>query len=263
MERLKDQSAPNIGQSVISLESVASTNQYAREWIANTRPEEGTVIIATHQTGGRGQAGNIWHAAPGLNLTASYILYPSFLRADRQFYLNMAVSLAVREACEVAGSCEITIKWPNDLYAGDYKLGGILIENTISGEMLGTSIVGIGINLNQMDFPEELPNPVSLKQWTGKEILPAVFLEQLSLSLGKYYRQLQLQHLHFLERAYQEALYLYQKTAEFKKNGVSIRGEIAGVARDGKLMLHSQGKELRFAFKEVVFPSYGRFPKKS
>ena len=104
-----------------------------------------------------------------MNLTASYILYPGFLSADKQFFLNMAVSLAVRELCEEVTGHEIRIKWPNDIYHRNKKLAGILIENTISGSQISSSVIGIGLNVNQTSFDPDLPNPTSVKLITGHE----------------------------------------------------------------------------------------------
>lgn len=241
------------GKPLIQLDSVASTNQYARELTANTRPEEGTAIMAREQTAGRGQAGNYWYSGSGRNLAVSYILYPSFLKASMQFYLNMAVSLAVRECAEDSCGQEVQIKWPNDIYAGRRKLAGILIENTVSGEYLGQSIAGVGLNVNETGFPDDLVNPVSLRQLAGKELVISKVEERLKFFLGKYYAQLQMQHLNFLERAYVESLYLYQQTATFYKGGQAFRGEIIGLTKEGRLIISSGGKELRFAFKEVEY----------
>ncbi len=241
------------GKPLIQLDSVASTNQYAKELTANTRPEEGTAIMAREQTAGRGQTGNHWYSGKGRNLAVSYVLYPGFLRASMQFYLNMAVSLAVRECAEEACGQEVLIKWPNDIYAGRRKLAGILIENTISGEYLSQSIAGVGMNINETGFPGDLPNPVSLRQLAGKEFVIGRVEERLRFYLSKYYAQLQLQHLNFLERAYVENLYLFQQTASFYKGEQAFKGEITGITKDGRLIISSGGKELRFAFKEVTF----------
>ncbi|HLP19789.1 MAG TPA: biotin--[acetyl-CoA-carboxylase] ligase [Chitinophagales bacterium] len=241
------------GQNIIELPTVDSTNNFAKELLGKERPAEGTVIWAHEQYSGRGQMGNTWKTEAGKNLTASIILYPDFLDADKQFYLNMAISLGVKDFCESVLPDEIKIKWPNDIYWHDKKLGGILIENTISGSRIASSVIGVGINANQEEFDPELPNPVSLSQIARLDFKIDALVKGLCVFIEKYYLQLRQQHFNFLDRAYTEALFRYQQTHEFKKGNQTIRGEINGVAKDGKLILHSGGKEMRFGFKEVEF----------
>ncbi|MFN8287093.1 MAG: biotin--[acetyl-CoA-carboxylase] ligase [Chitinophagales bacterium] len=242
-----------IGKNLVELETADSTNNHAKQLLTNSTPIEGTAIMAHNQTAGRGQMGNTWQTEPGKNLTVSFILYPDFLAADKQFYLNMAVSLAVKECCESVLPDEVEIKWPNDIYYGDKKLAGILIENTISGSSLSSSVIGIGLNVNQTQFDPSLPNPSSLMLETGKEFNVKTLFASLAVYLEKYYLQLRQSHFNFLDRAYTEALYRYQQTHEFRKGAQVFKGEINGVSKDGKLIIHSAGKELRFAFKEVEF----------
>ena len=241
------------GIHIVELEETDSTNNYAKQMLAEAKPLEGTVIVAHNQTKGRGQQGNVWHTEKGKNLTCSYILYPVFLGADKHFYLNMVVSLAVKEVCEIYLEDEVKVKWPNDIYFGKNKIAGILIENSISGSSVITSIAGIGINVNQMEFDESLPNPSSLQLLTEREIKVTEVLQQLSVYLEKYYLQLRKGNFHFLQRAYTEALFRYNQTAYFKRGEQTFKGEVAGIARDGKLIIHSNGKELRFTMQEIQF----------
>lgn len=241
------------GKNRIELETVDSTNNYAKQLLAGERPPDGTLIYAHRQHSGRGQMGNSWLTEPGKNITASFIFYPGFLDADEQFYLNMAVSLAVKDFCENQVADEIKIKWPNDIYWHNKKLGGILIENSISGTKIASSVVGIGLNVNQAAFAADLANPVSLYQIAHKYYDLPVLLNQLSAYIEKYYMQLRQRHFNFLDKGYTVALYRYQQTHEFKKGEQIIRGEINGVAKDGRLILHSNGKEMRFAFKELEY----------
>lgn len=241
------------GKNRIELDLIDSTNNYAKELLATQKPVEGTVIFAHQQHSGRGQMGNSWKTEPGKNLTASFIFYPNFLAAEEQFYLNMAISLAVKDFCESLQPDEIKIKWPNDIYWRNRKLGGILIENTISGANISSSVIGIGINVNQDVFDPELPNPVSLLQIANLPFKIESLLDGLSVFIEKYYLQLRQRHFNFLDKGYTVALYRYQQTHEFKKGNQLLRGEINGVAKDGKLILHSNGKEMRFAFKELEY----------
>lgn len=243
-----------IGRSLTVLDSVDSTNNYAKELLTKSKPMDGSAILAREQYAGRGQMGNTWQTQAGKNLTLSIILYPDFLDAEKQFFLNMAVSLGVKDFCEsVLHDDATSIKWPNDIYHGDNKLGGILIENSISGGKIASSVIGIGLNINQAEFDPLVPNPTSMLRISGKEYIIEELAGSLFAYLEKYYLQLRQQHYNFLDRAYTEALYRYQQTHEFKKGEQVFKGEINGVAKDGKLIIHSNGKELRFAFKEVAY----------
>lgn len=241
------------GQNLIELASVSSTNTYVKDLLANGKPIEGTVIMAYAQTEGRGQPGSSWLSEPGKNLTVSYIFYPVFLGAPMQFYLNMAVALAVKDCCEFLLNDEVKIKWPNDVYVGNCKIAGILLENTISSTNISSAIAGIGLNVNQTEFDTSLPNPTSLRLIKQKEFDLKETLHTLSAFLEKYYLQLRQQHFNFLEKAYTTSLYRYQQTHEFRKGDKIIRGEINGVSKEGKLIIHSSGREMRFGFKEVEY----------
>lgn len=167
-----------VGKNLITLKQVDSTNNYAKLLTANSRPvPDGTVILADTQTGGRGQAGTSWVSEPGMNLTFSVLLGCGFLPPIRQFHLSMAVSLGIVDALgrlmhRIASAGEeggnttrlpaLAIKWPNDILLGRKKMGGILIENLLAGSRIKNSIVGIGLNINQEDFPG-LPGATSLK----------------------------------------------------------------------------------------------------
>lgn len=246
-----------IGKNLIELDSVDSTNNFAKEMLSNNRPVEGTVVVAKEQLAGRGQMGNRWDTAAGKNITLSVVLYPEHLDADKQFFLNMAIALAVKDFCEFVLNDEVKIKWPNDIYYHDKKIAGILIENTISGSKITSSVVGIGINVNQEEFDTSLPNPASLIQIKKPTDAPvyslAKLVEELCSYLEKYYLQLRQQHYNFLDKGYTVALYRYQQTHEFKRGESIFKGEINGIAKDGKLIIHSGGKELRFGFKEVEY----------
>lgn len=243
-----------VGRNTVVLDSVDSTNNYAKGLLSKSKPMEGTAILAKEQYAGRGQMGNTWHTEAGKNLTLSIILYPDFLDADKQFYLNMAISLGVKDFCEsVIDDDDVRIKWPNDIYHLDNKLGGMLIENSISNGKIASCVAGIGLNINQTTFNPSVPNPASFINVTSKEHSIEKMTNGLFSFIEKYYLQLRQQHFNFLDRAYTEALYRYQQTHEYRKGEQIFKGEINGVAKDGKLLIHSNGKELRFAFKEVEY----------
>jgi BirA family biotin operon repressor/biotin-[acetyl-CoA-carboxylase] ligase len=157
-----------IGSSVIHHEKVTSTNTVALSLASPEKAAEGTVITASFQEGGRGQKGNSWESEAGKNILMSVILYPTMIRPEGQFVISRMVSLAV---CDLVSTMvpATRIKWPNDIYAGHDKIAGILIENSVMGGTLCSTVAGIGLNVNQKTFMSGAPNPVSLAQLTGME----------------------------------------------------------------------------------------------
>lgn len=152
----------------IHVDTCPSTMSYAAA-LPEAETPHGTVVTAREQTAGRGQRGNSWESEPGANLTFSLILRPQQWPAARQFELSMAVAVGVCRALRRAlpPDADVRVKWPNDIYAGNRKMVGILIENTISGSLITRSIAGIGINVNQTIFRSSAPNPVSMAQLAG------------------------------------------------------------------------------------------------
>jgi BirA family biotin operon repressor/biotin-[acetyl-CoA-carboxylase] ligase len=243
-----------IGKNVISLETIDSTNDYAKQLLSTQKPTDGTLIIAKAQTKGRGQLGNVWQTESGKNLTASYILYPNFLSPDKQFYLNMAVALGIREFCESICSEHVQIKWPNDILINGKKVCGVLIENALQGSKIQHSIIGIGININQTQFDTALTHATSIALENNNQTLDIENLAgKLSSYLEKYYLQLRLLHFNFLEKAYTTSLWRYNQTSEFKKGDTIFKGEITGVTKEGKLEIDVKGKPQKFGFKEIEF----------
>jgi BirA family transcriptional regulator, biotin operon repressor / biotin---[acetyl-CoA-carboxylase] ligase len=247
-----------VGQKVQYLPSCQSTNDEASAMIAqgttgDTQPDEGTVVVTDYQTAGRGQRGNIWEAQPGQNLMVSLLLRPSFLTASEQFWLNMAVSLGIYDTFSPLLGAALRIKWPNDLYVGDKKLGGILIENSIQGYRIAWSVVGMGLNINQTEFP--LATATSLQQETPLPDgyhLPGL-LSTLCESLERRYLQLKEGQRDALKVAYLETLYRYQKTHEFSRDGERFRGTIVGIDEAGRLAIAEGNTTRYYAFKEVQF----------
>lgn len=148
------------------VDSAASTNSLLASEAAGLG--HGAVVAARSQTAGRGQRGNSWESEPGANLTFSMLLKPSAIEAASQFELSMIVALAVCDSLADASGREFNVKWPNDIYCGDNKICGILIENSLEGRRIARSIAGIGINVNQRRFYSDAPNPVSLVGLTGR-----------------------------------------------------------------------------------------------
>jgi len=225
--------------NIIEVKETESTNVYATELLKIKELHEGTVISAFRQSAGKGQGSNLWESEAGKNLTLSVILYPFFLPVEKQFKLNMAVSLGVCDMLEELINIDVKIKWPNDIYIGNKKVSGILIENAISGNKFLHSIIGIGININQRIFYSDAPNPVSLFNISGKEYDLKTCLELLSDKLDFRYSQLKNGDYEYIEMDYIARSYLLNKTASFLYKSKHITASIKGVSEYGKLLLEN------------------------
>lgn len=227
-----------------------------QEMLAKSRPIEGTVIKTEHQTAGRGQIGSKWHSEAFKNLTASIILYPTFLSARQQFYLNIAVSLAVWSVIKAFSKSKDTyIKWPNDIYVKDKKVAGILIQNTLSGSQIQSSIIGIGLNINQTNFPDKLPNPSALKLLNPSSTFKVEdVLYRFCESLEHYYLQLKSGQKTKLKAEYLEHLLGKGQKRQFQKNNKKpFDGIIQDITEEGKLIIKTEDNLLQFSLKEVTF----------
>ncbi|HEY0655752.1 MAG TPA: biotin--[acetyl-CoA-carboxylase] ligase [Chryseosolibacter sp.] len=233
-----------VGKNVVFVPECHSTNTLAAQLSQNSTVSEGTVVITRHQTAGRGQRGNTWHVQPGVNLTLSVMLTPGFLLIKDQFFLNIITSLAVRETLvELLSTPDISIKWPNDILVHEKKICGILIENQLAGSSIQTSIVGIGLNVNQENF--ELPNATSMLLQTNRQFeLQAVF----DLLMGKievHYMKLRQQKYSAEKHDYLKALYRRGEHHRFEAAGESFSGEIVGIDDAGRLAV-STGSEIEY-----------------
>lgn len=194
-----------IGSNIQRHDTLPSTNTYAEELLKNDSPLEGTVIVAGYQTAGKGQGSNRWESKAQSNLLISIILYPQTIIPDEQVYITMMVSLCL---CDFFDDYDINcrIKQPNDIYHDNDKMAGILIKNTIIDGRMNSSVVGIGVNINQTDFPDWIPNPTSLKKVTGKEYNLDSCLQQLLKKLDIRYKQLLYGDHYMLSREYNNRL---------------------------------------------------------
>ena len=244
-----------VGNVVQHFAVLPSTNAYATDLLAKTAPNEGTVISAAYQEAGRGQIGSTWNASAGKNLLLSVILYPRWLVAQQQFLLSRAAALAVADTISHYVVGEAQVKWPNDVYLGDKKLAGILIQNSLTGKYLQWSVIGIGVNVNEVSFPSNLPNASSLLLATGRAFDLLEVQQTLFKSLEQRY--LQLKNKPSITRAeYLQRLYRYQEWHQFRdsQSGESFQGQIIGVQENGKLAIQKQGSSVQyFDLKEVVF----------
>ena len=243
-----------IGKVLLHHPTLESTNLTAIEYLSKNTPSEGTTIYTYRQHGGRGQIGSNWESEPDKNVSLSTILFPDFLPGRRQFLLSQTVSLAIYDFLSTYITSNLRIKWPNDLYVGNKKIGGILIQNVLSGPRLQSSVVGIGLNINQTVFLSDAPNPISLSQLTGETYHLDTLVAEFCRAFDLRYRQLRAKKYEEIERSYLVRLYRYEEAAIFQRENLSIfTGRITGIACDGKLQITSQEGVEEFALKEVSF----------
>lgn len=241
------------GKNTIFLTEVESTNNYANQLVLSKAAEHGTVVLAQYQNKGKGQQGNSWESEPGKNLLASIILFPDFLSAAKQFYLSKIASLSIVDFLKTETS-GITIKWPNDIYIDNKKVAGILIENAIKGQNLSSSIIGIGLNLNQELFVTDAPNPVSLKQVSTKDYEIENIAETIFDNMFYWFQILKKRDFDEIDSAYFNQLYRANEWAIFAKQGVQFEARINGIGEFGQLILEERNGSLsEYMFKEVEF----------
>jgi len=240
-------------KNFICLKEVESTNNYANQLLLTKAAEEGTAVLTQFQSKGKGQQGNSWESEPGKNLLASYIFQPKFLKAADQFYLSKAVSLALTDLL-AEENIDVSIKWPNDIYTGEKKIAGILIENTIMGQNLYTSVAGVGLNLNQTVFISDAPNPVSLYQLTRMNYDVEVFADKLWDKLNMRYNQLKSGNFKAVDSDYLGRLFRFREWAFYAKQGEVFEARIIEIGQFGQLMLEQKdGTKTAYLFKEVEF----------
>jgi len=239
-------------RQIIHVEQAASTNSYLLQMSNVEKLAEGTVVVTDNQTQGRGQGKNSWESEPGKNLTFSIILYPVSIEASGQFVLSKAISLAVYDFISQFVP-NVSVKWPNDVYVGDQKIAGILIENFIEGAYMTKSITGIGVNINQERFVSNAPNPVSLRQLTGNTYPLDDCLENLCACIAHRYRMIT-ENEDQLHADYLQHLYRFGKPSRFSADGIFFEATVTGVNQFGMLELTTANGKLKpFGFKEVRF----------
>ena len=234
-----------MGFKVIHIDETDSTNRWLRDNLTTCE-----VIVAEYQTAGKGCGENTWESEKGKNLTFSVLLHPTEIRANCQFRISEAVSVALCETLEARLHERVEIKWPNDIYVGDRKICGILIENRLKGSMITDSIVGIGLNVNQQTFVSDAPNPVSMIQLTGEETdrdtLLQAFLNALQKALDT--------EPEILAGAYRARLYRKDGLYQFRDSQGTFEAKVLNVLDDGRLvLLDAEGTARMYAFKEVTF----------
>lgn len=239
-------------QLIIRKNEINSTNNFALELIKSANPAAGTVVLTLNQTKGRGQQTNSWESESGKNLTISIILRPEFLPIPDQFHVSMVISLGVYDYLKEYLD-DVLVKWPNDIYVGDKKIAGILIEHSIMGSVLSTSVCGIGLNINQRKFVSDAPNPISLSNCTNQEYDLETELSNLLGKIENRYFQLENGDKKQLEKDYLDTLYWMNEPHTYKDENGVFKGKIVGITEWGQLRIVAEGKERIYNFKEVSF----------
>jgi BirA family biotin operon repressor/biotin-[acetyl-CoA-carboxylase] ligase len=241
---------------IIRLEITDSTNRYAAALISEKEINEGTIVLARCQSAGKGQKDNVWESEAGKNLTFSMILSPVFLPAEKQFYLNKIISLAIGDYLKSAikNIQDIKIKWPNDVYVADKKIAGILIENFLLGDKNNYSVIGIGVNINQKKFLSDAPNPVSLTNITGEVYDTDEVLTNLRNSIEMRYEQLRNGQFTEIDSDYLNILFRFGKFFPYEINNKKMQAKIIGINLFGKLILETEaGDKIECDLHEVVW----------
>ncbi len=244
-----------IGKKSIYLPNCHSTNDVATELLAKKEVSEGTIISTSYQTAGKGQRGNRWESEADKNLMCSLIVSPHFLAPQNQFYLNMVVSLAILDLLDNKLPKSLKVKWPNDIYYTDKKLGGILIESVLKGHAIDSAVLGIGLNINQSCFYHL--RAISLSNVTRKNYHVEHLLTSLCEHVEHRYLSLRRGKLQELKQEYIRQMYWYQEVHTFtnlKDNKrLYFQGQVLGVNDTGKLAVQIGGSVRYFNFKEIAF----------
>ncbi|KAA0989414.1 biotin--[acetyl-CoA-carboxylase] ligase [Dyadobacter aurulentus] len=242
-----------IGKKVIYLPSCHSTNDIAAEIVHAGLFDEGTIVITDDQLSGRGQRGTVWTANPGENLTFSIILTPTFLPVEDQFVISQAVALGIR-AYLAEYMPDVRIKWPNDIQVSGKKLCGILIENSIQGAQLKSTVVGIGVNINQLYTDNRYAT--SLATETNREYVLADEFQKLGRYLDHFYHRLKSEKLtNNLQQEYLDHLYGFNEAVPLMYKDKVYTGSVSDVSRQGLLSVRmSTGEEITgLGLKEIVW----------
>lgn len=243
-----------VGQNFVTLKEVDSTNTFLKLMLAKSEPvPEGTVIMAEDQVAGRGQQQNKWYSVKNESLTFSLVLYPTFLPPKNQFLLTSAISIGIYEALQPLTGDSLKMKWPNDVYVGDKKLGGVLIENQVQGGKIKSSVIGIGLNINQVSFPGWVLNATSLKQILQTDYDIKYILLQICSHIERWYIKLKNGDVSQIQDVYRQVLYWLNESHRFKAQQQVFEGVIKGTDTVGRLQVEHSGQVHTYNLKEIEF----------
>lgn len=250
----KDLTTLFTGRNFTLLSETESTNTYLSSILRHEQLPEGTAVRALNQIAGRGQSGSKWESEAGKNLLISFVFYPNFIAPRHVFDLNKAFTVAVYDFVKHWLKSDVSIKWPNDIFRKRKKIAGILIENSMSNAVVNHSVLGVGLNVNQQEFPQWLPHAGSFSSATGK----FYDLEDLTRSLCSFvesrYLQLKRGDLGGINQDYQSNLFLAGEWSSFNSAGGTFTGRILSVDDEGRLIIEMpDGNTRHFNMKEISF----------
>lgn len=240
---------------IIKLDAIDSTNSFLKELSKNASLENYTIVLAKNQTAGRGQQNSLWFSEPFKNLTFSLFLKGLSLEISNQKYLSLAISLAIYEVLKSKKIPKITIKWPNDIMSGNSKICGILIENSIQKKHITSSIIGIGLNVNQEYFDESTKKASSLKNITGIEYHLDDLLTEIIHKIKEFEKVMISKKFELLEKNYVNVLFKKGKPTMFRdvKKQLFV-GVICGISASGNILIETEeGAIKEFGIKEISF----------
>ncbi|HAE68131.1 MAG TPA: biotin--[acetyl-CoA-carboxylase] ligase [Sphingobacterium sp.] len=246
-------SGESLRQTLIVLDEIGSTNDYLKSQLSNFKPlAEGTAILAEEQFQGKGQRGSSWVSEPGKNLTTSILLKPHFLPIAEQFALSATIAIATVNWLKSKTEQPVAVKWPNDIYVNSKKITGILIENKLKGSKIDHAIIGIGVNINQINFDTattitSLACLTDRQDYNIKELAQELFqvIQQEYLNLYKEGAQYQLNR-------YNALLFWRGEERPFLVDGIKKTGIIQQVSNDGKLLVLLEDTLREFDIKEIT-----------
>ncbi|PQB03777.1 biotin--[acetyl-CoA-carboxylase] ligase [Aureitalea marina] len=231
--------------NLIKLDATASTNTYLKQMLSETQLVDETVLWTERQINGRGQQGAKWDSQPGLSLTFSLFRRFSSFPARHPFYLNLAISLGVKYALEELGVSQVSIKWPNDILSYSKKLCGILVENQIEKDRLASSVIGIGLNVNETDL-NDLPHATSMRLSAGLVFKREEVIQVVATTVFQKIRQLNRDSLDQMKQDYQNSLFRKGVVSTFSnRDGKIFSGIIQGVTEEGLLSVLDESDEMK------------------
>ncbi len=238
--------------NIIKLSAIDSTNTYLTQLVRNSELTDNTVVVAKHQEKGRGQREAVWQSQPSKSLTFSVFKRVSGLSAQQQFAISVAVSVAVTNFLNSFVATDIQLKWPNDIMAAGKKCGGILIENQVRAASINSTIVGVGLNVNEVSF-DNLPQATSLKLTTGLTFNLDELLIGISSEIFSILNRLDEDSVDLRHKEYEQLLFKKDKQSLYRlPGGEEFLGTITGVTTSGQLLMDlPDGRSLKFWNKEI------------
>jgi len=239
---INSQKQVHIGEPLVILPTVGSTNKYAMQEVHAHMAKHGTAYFALEQTEGRGQRGKTWKTSVGENILLTVVTEPQCIFPSNPFLFNASIALACYHFYKTWACDETRIKWPNDLYWRDRKAGGILIENMVKGNRWSFAIIGIGINVNQVQFDHDIPNPVSLRQIRGEVLDPLELARELLAQIDHYWGLWKNGDTDIMQ-LFNEVLYRKGEMAKFKSGNRIFEGRVKAVNGRGELVVETAIEE--------------------